>query len=150
MIQTAVAASAGHLAASAGGALQLSRPSLKRPLHLLVTPLPAEGSFPADRCAACAIFVSDPEADVETDDDVLRHLYGFSRAQARIASAMLRGQRAPDIADHLGVSLNTVRTHLKQIFAKTGVTRQADLVRLLLQEPIRRDLREPDDPHLFR
>ena len=36
-----------------------------------------------------------------------------------------------ETADHLGVSINTVKTHLQKIFAKTNTARQADLVRLV-------------------
>ncbi len=34
--------------------------------------------------------------------------------------------------DYLEVSINTVRTHLKRIFVKTGTDRQADLVQIIL------------------
>ena len=37
----------------------------------------------------------------------------------------------PEVASVLGVSATTVRTHLQHIFAKTGTTRQADLVKLV-------------------
>jgi DNA-binding CsgD family transcriptional regulator len=37
----------------------------------------------------------------------------------------------PAVADELGVSAATVRTHLKNLFEKTGMRRQADLVRLI-------------------
>jgi DNA-binding CsgD family transcriptional regulator len=36
-----------------------------------------------------------------------------------------------DVAELLGLSQATVKTHLRQIFAKTGVSRQADLVKLV-------------------
>ena len=40
--------------------------------------------------------------------------------------------RSPqETADRLGVSVNTVKTHLQKIFAKTNTARQADLVRLV-------------------
>lgn len=43
-------------------------------------------------------------------------------------------QRAParySLAAHLGITLATVKTHLVRVFDKTGVNRQADLVRLV-------------------
>jgi DNA-binding CsgD family transcriptional regulator len=36
-----------------------------------------------------------------------------------------------EVAEMLGISEPTVRTHLKRIFSKTGTSRQADLLRLL-------------------
>jgi DNA-binding CsgD family transcriptional regulator len=39
---------------------------------------------------------------------------------------------APQVADVLGISLDTVKTHLKRVFAKTGTNRQVDLVKLVV------------------
>jgi len=38
---------------------------------------------------------------------------------------------APEVAEALGVAASTVRTHLGRVYAKTGVARQADLVKLV-------------------
>jgi DNA-binding CsgD family transcriptional regulator len=48
---------------------------------------------------------------------------------------MMQGCPVEEAADQLGVSVNTAKTHLKRVFAKTGVTRQAELVYLLLTGP---------------
>jgi DNA-binding CsgD family transcriptional regulator len=37
----------------------------------------------------------------------------------------------PEAAEELGIAETTVKTHLHRVFAKTGTTRQADLVRLV-------------------
>jgi len=43
-----------------------------------------------------------------------------------------------DHAEGAGITLNTAKTHLKQIFAKTGSRRQSDLIRLILADPVLR------------
>jgi len=50
------------------------------------------------------------------------------------------GATPGEIADRTGVQINTIRCQLKQIYAKTGARRQADLVRLLLTGPLALDL----------
>ena len=40
---------------------------------------------------------------------------------------------APEVAEALGIAPATVRSHLARLFEKTGVSRQADLVKLLAQ-----------------
>ena len=45
-----------------------------------------------------------------------------------------RGDGRQATADRLGITVGTARSHLSKIFDKTGVTRQAELVRLLLQK----------------
>jgi DNA-binding CsgD family transcriptional regulator len=39
----------------------------------------------------------------------------------------------PDVANVLGLSQATIKTHLRSIFAKTGTRRQADLVKFVAQ-----------------
>ena len=54
-----------------------------------------------------------------------------------------------EVADELEITLNTARTHLKQVFEKTGTKRQAELVRLLLQSPAALSLELSRKPHPF-
>lgn len=53
-------------------------------------------------------------------------------AQARLALFVAEGGTIREYAELLGIKISTVRTHLKSIFAKTGVKRQAELAILLL------------------
>ena len=48
-----------------------------------------------------------------------------------MAAQLAQGARLEAIAQANGVSVATVRTQLKSIFAKTGINRQSDLVRLV-------------------
>lgn len=66
--------------------------------------------------------------------DRLRGAYGLTAAEARVALLMGEGAKIPEIASRSGSSVHTVRAQLGAIFAKTGSHRQADLVRLLLQQ----------------
>jgi DNA-binding CsgD family transcriptional regulator len=59
-------------------------------------------------------------------------VFALTPAEARTALALFEGDRLQDVADRLGLSLATVRTHVQRAFDKTGTHRQADLVRLLL------------------
>ncbi|WP_432241293.1 helix-turn-helix transcriptional regulator [Herbaspirillum robiniae] len=67
---------------------------------------------------------------------VLRKMYGLTPAEARLAEALLDNQTVESYSLAVGVSRNTVRTHLASLFAKTGTRRQAELLRMLmLSEP---------------
>ena len=63
---------------------------------------------------------------------VAKVVYGLSDAQADLARRIAEGQSLKDAAEELGVSVNTLRTHLGRIYDKTGVRTQPALVRLLL------------------
>jgi DNA-binding CsgD family transcriptional regulator len=63
--------------------------------------------------------------------DRLRHVFGLTRAEARLAGRLGAGDDITSAAERLGVSEGTLRGALKAIFRKTGVRRQAELVALL-------------------
>ena len=117
------------------GRFALSRPSGGLPLSLLVALCRGERlAHDRDRPAAL-VFVSDPEQQMAAPADLLRRLYGLTRAEARLAALLLQGRDLPEAGAELGVTLHTVRTHLKAVLAKTGAARQAELVRILLRGP---------------
>jgi DNA-binding CsgD family transcriptional regulator len=122
---------------SNGGALRLIRPSGRRPLEILVTPLPAGRIAVGQKAARVAVFVSDPEAEARASDagETLRQLYGLTAGEARLLTCLLDGMDLTGAADVLGRSVHTVRTQTKAILAKTGTSRQADLLRLILGGP---------------
>jgi DNA-binding CsgD family transcriptional regulator len=69
------------------------------------------------------------------DPKRLIRLYGLSRAEARVAALLGQGMRLEEVGQALGLTYETVRKHLKQIFAKTATDRQAELVRTLSLGP---------------
>lgn len=60
-------------------------------------------------------------------------LFGLSSSEARLALALSRGKNLEEAAGELGLSLETVRTYSKKIYAKTGARGLPDLVRILMR-----------------
>jgi len=56
-------------------------------------------------------------------------LEGLSPREMEILTQILSAHRVPQIAQALHISPHTVRNHLKSIFAKVGVSSQAELIR---------------------
>jgi DNA-binding CsgD family transcriptional regulator len=56
--------------------------------------------------------------------------YGLTPAETRLLESLLAGRNLAETATSLGVALTTAKTHLDRIFQKTGVRRQAELMRL--------------------
>ncbi len=63
---------------------------------------------------------------------LLSELFQFTRAEARLALALLDGLTLQGYADRDGKRISTVRWHLRNALAKTGCANQRDLVRLLM------------------
>lgn len=64
--------------------------------------------------------------------DAAARVYGLSNTQQRVVEHILAGNDLARSAEVLGVSVNTVRTHLQRIFDKTGTRTQPALIRTLL------------------
>jgi DNA-binding CsgD family transcriptional regulator len=61
----------------------------------------------------------------------LTNLHGLTPTQVRVALHLIDGGTVASCAEAMGVAESTVRTHLKSIFAKTGIRRQSQLRSLL-------------------
>jgi DNA-binding CsgD family transcriptional regulator len=115
--------------------MTLARPSMSTPLPVLVAPLRGQWTLLAERRAAAAVFVTDPERCATVAGRQLVELFGLTPAEAQLAVALLAGKRLGRIAADRGVQLPTVRNQLRAVLAKTGMGRQAELVRLLATLP---------------
>jgi DNA-binding CsgD family transcriptional regulator len=62
---------------------------------------------------------------------VLQGLFDLSPAEAKVARAIAAAKPIDALSQSLKLSKETIRSQLKAVFAKTGVTRQAELVALL-------------------
>ncbi|RZI95373.1 MAG: helix-turn-helix transcriptional regulator [Rubrivivax sp.] len=103
------------------------------PLVLMLAPLRLRNA--ARLHGAALLFVFDPEATPSITADTVRQLFGLSKREAEVAAALCSGRTLDELAAERGTSINTVRTQLKSVFNKTGTSRQADLVSLLLASP---------------
>ena len=117
-----------------GSALRLERPSGARAYTVLVTPVQRESDWLGTGVTRILVAVTDPERLHVPPEARLAQLYGLTRAESRVAVGLLTGLEIAEIADQAGIAVSTARLHLHRILTKTGATRQADLVRLLLQE----------------
>jgi DNA-binding CsgD family transcriptional regulator len=115
-----------------GGRLDILRPSGSQPYSLMVSPMTETSSLLGAGRARVTVVVSDPTAVRAPMEATLSVAYGLTRAESRMVARLVDGATVGATAEQLGISLNTARTHLKRAMAKTGVSRQTDLVRLLL------------------
>jgi DNA-binding CsgD family transcriptional regulator len=105
----------------------------RTPLSVTVAPFAARPS---------PVFADGPSvlitiADAQADEDLLRRkledLFALTAAEIRVALALLAGATPRDAAHRFDVSVNTVRSQMASIFAKTETSGQAELSRLLVR-----------------
>lgn len=116
--------------AGAGGSVVLRRSPPRRPLEVLVSRLHV-GEGEAEAQTAAAVFVHDPDALRPAGEALLAQLYDLTPREAAVASRLSEGCTLAEAAESLGMSLNTAKVRLREVFAKTRTARQVELVRLL-------------------
>lgn len=62
-------------------------------------------------------------------------LFGFSDREAELADFFSQGMRVDEIAEAMGIAVNTARVHLRSVFNKTGCGSQIELARLFALVP---------------
>jgi DNA-binding CsgD family transcriptional regulator/PAS domain-containing protein len=119
---------------SPGTSLLIDRKSGENPLRVTVMPVPS--SLPGSSAQLSAlVFVSDPTGRPQSRAARLRALYALTPAEARVADQLLQGQEMQEVANGLGLTLETARFHTKRVLSKTGTRRQTELMRLMLALP---------------
>lgn len=63
-------------------------------------------------------------------------IFGLTPAEARLARSQSGGESMAAYAEANDVSINTLKTQLKSVFAKTGTTRQAELAQMIAIIPV--------------
>jgi DNA-binding CsgD family transcriptional regulator len=81
--------------------------------------------------ALSVVYVTSVVPNSSPAPEVLQALFDLTPAEARTANMITAGRSIEQIALTSGIAQNTIRAHLKSVFLKTGVQRQAELVSLL-------------------
>ena len=115
----------------AGGSMTVSRERVVARLQVHVSPVPADGTEePGSGRIGALVLVIDPADRLRLDPDALGALLGLTPAQSHVAAALVEGKSAHDIAAETGRSVTTVWWHIRHIYARQGLSNEAELVRL--------------------
>jgi len=117
-------------------ALSISRPSGRVGLGLVVEAVPAgewrdDGDEPV-----LLVYVRDAEERMLLSDAMARQLFGFTPSETALVIELANGLSLEEAAQSLGIRRNTARAHLRAVFSKTGVRRQTELVRIILNSVV--------------
>jgi DNA-binding CsgD family transcriptional regulator/PAS domain-containing protein len=129
------------LTAAAGGDSVLDRRGMTIPLtardgerfvaHVLSLVAGQRRKAGTSYAAVAAIFVHKAIFQTPTLVEAVAKQFQLTPAELRVLFAIIEVGGTPQVAAALGISQDTVKVHLKRVFAKTGTNRQADLVKLV-------------------
>jgi len=119
-------------AADAGRKIELTSHDGSRHIaHVIALPsLQLEGGSGRAHGAIGALFVWKAEFDARACAGLIDRTFDLTPAELRVLQSIVDIGGVPETADALGIAETTVKTHLHRVFAKTGTSRQADLVKL--------------------
>jgi DNA-binding CsgD family transcriptional regulator len=80
--------------------------------------------------ATAALFICEVAREIPSPPEIVARAYHLTPMELRVLLAIVEVGGVPETAVALGVAESTVKTHLGNLFAKTGAARQADLVKI--------------------
>ena len=114
------------------GSVTVQRISGLPRLLLHVIPVASWSLDAGVRRLAALVLLVDPASQPQVDPELVSAVLGLTTAESRVAVLLTHGLTIRDMAALTGRQENSVRKHLKQTYRKLGISRQAELVRLVL------------------
>ena len=113
---------------ASGGTMTVGRPFQTARLVVHVSPvhngLPSLGQSPV----AALVLVVDPTSPLSIDAALVAEALGLTRTQGRVAAMLAEGMTVRGISEVTGRTEETTRWHVRSIFSKLGIVRQAELL----------------------
>jgi DNA-binding CsgD family transcriptional regulator/PAS domain-containing protein len=136
LLRNAVEAARGR-SSQGGGNLWIRGPDWQSTLHAEISPvaLGEEGDPVASLNAFATVWLTARDSIPNPSPALLSEVYDLTPAEGVLLTYLVQGSTPAEIAEAREVSPETVRGQLKSLMTKLGVSRQADLVRLVLAGP---------------
>jgi DNA-binding CsgD family transcriptional regulator len=82
------------------------------------------------------VYIRDASSKSLASEVVTKQLFNLTKAETALAMELANGLSLEEAAEVLNIRRNTARAHLRSIFSKTGVRRQTELVRIMLNSVV--------------
>ncbi len=115
-----------------GGIIRVERPSGRAAYLVSVSRLPADRDTTPATERGTLFLIHDPARRRRSSERLISDALRMPTGAARVVAALLAGESLIAYSERAGLTMNTVRCHLKHAYALTDTHSQADLVRLAL------------------
>ncbi|MDZ3991957.1 hypothetical protein PspTeo4_13568 [Pseudomonas sp. Teo4] len=117
-------------------AMSVSRPSGQVNLGVVVELIPSQELVEGKGKPTVVVYVRDAVGKSLVSNVVTSQLYNLTPAETGLALELANGLSLEEASERLNIRRNTARAHLRSIFSKTGVRRQTELVRIMLNSVV--------------
>ena len=119
-------------ATAVSGSMLLHRSSLLSPFVVHVKPVSVPQPDYGARHVAALLLIVEPGRPHRISPEWVAKALGLTPAESRVAVWLAEGKSVREMAETTGHTTDAIYWHLKQIYQKRNISRQADLVRLVL------------------
>ena len=114
------------------GSMPLRRSSVLVPLVVHVKPVAVQQPHYGARFVAALVLIDEPERPHRIDPRLIAATLGLTPGESQVAAWLAEGRSVDEMAQATGHTRGAIYWHLKQIYQKLHISRQPDLVRLVL------------------
>lgn len=100
-------------------------------LGLMIRPIRPEDALAYPVHAHAVVFISNSQGVKKISAATLKELFGLTDSEAKVAAYLANGNTLNEAAECLSVSINTAKTHARNIYEKTGVNKQTKFIQLV-------------------
>ncbi len=120
-------------AVAVSGSMLLHRTAMLQPFVVHVKPVGVpQLDFGGARSVAVLVLITEPGHVSRIDPGLVATTLGLTPMESQVAAWLAEGKTVRDIAEATGCKESSIHWHLRQIYDKQGISRQVDLVRLVL------------------
>lgn len=130
----------GETAATAAGEgvtaqrhMAIERPSGKHAFMVEVTPVRDGLDELNVQLRGAMVVVIDPDRTEDLKIKKFTDLYGLTKAESNVCDLLIKGKSAIEIAEVRSTAISTSKSQIKAVYAKTGINRRGDLIRLIVR-----------------
>jgi DNA-binding CsgD family transcriptional regulator len=113
-------------------AMSVSRPSGRVSLGVVVESVPSQEWAEGKGQPSAVVYIRDAAGKSLASTAAAKQLFNLTPAETALAMELANGLSLEEAAEALNIRRNTARAHLRSSFSKTGVRRQTELVRIML------------------
>ena len=119
-------------AVAVSGSMPLRRASVFPPFAVFVKPVTVPQPDYGARHVAALVLIVEPGRNHRVDPGLVTKTLGLTPAESQVATWLAAGKSVREMAEVTGHTPDAIYWHLKQSYQKLSISRQADLVRVVL------------------